>query len=298
MKPAMPNPEQKQPGMRDWSPGEEMANGLSHGVGFLAALVGTPYLLIAAIHHPGSRPLLGVSVFAASAMLLYLSSGLHHWWQAGRSKDMLELLDHAAIFLLIAGTYTPFAVGVLWGPWGWLLLTLVWPTAVFGVLLKTIRGLQPPLFTVALYVAMGCFIFIAIRPLLTRIPTSGLLLLFGGGVAYLGGLIFYFSQHDSIITWRGTFPFWPEPPCTILPYCVIRFDAMPFKPGLDSQSIQTFKSLLNCRRSVGQISIPPLFIVSYRSSAATDPEQLANVVRQPAITSAQPLAAVIETIDP
>jgi len=194
MKAVIPNAEPQQSGVRDWSPGEELANGLSHSVGFLATLIGSPFLLIAAIHRGGSRPLVGVGVFAASTMLLYFSSALHHWWQAGRAKDLLEVLDHAAIFLLIAGTFTPFAVGVLWGPWGWLLLGIVWPIAIFGVLLKAVRGLQPPLFTVSLYVVMGGLIFIAIRPLSARIPIAGLLLLFGGGAAYLGGLLFYFAR--------------------------------------------------------------------------------------------------------
>jgi hemolysin III len=188
------NPEQTRREIREWSQGEEIANGLSHGAGFLATLIGTPFLLIAATHHGGSRPIIGVCVFAVSTMLLYLSSALHHWLQAGRAKDVLEILDHAAIFLLIAGTFTPFAVGVLWGPWGWLLMSIVWPIAIFGVLLKMIRGLQPPLFTVSLYVVMGALIFIAIRPLSARIPTPGLLFLFGGGAAYLGGLMFYFAR--------------------------------------------------------------------------------------------------------
>jgi hemolysin III len=204
MKDGIPNPEQVRPAIRDWSRREEMASGLSHGVAFLATLVGAPFLLNAASEHGGSRLFIGVSVFAASTMLLYLSSALHHWWLAGRTKDLLEVLDHAAIYLVIAGTYMPFAVGVLWGPWGWLLMGVIWPLAIFGVLLITVRGLQPRLFTVSLYVAMGLLFFIAIRPLAARVPTPGLLLILGGGAAYLGGLIFYFARrfHYHHLAWH------------------------------------------------------------------------------------------------
>lgn len=180
--------------MRDWSRGEEIANSLSHGCGLLAALIGTPFLLIAANHHEGPRPFLGMSIFAATTALLYLSSTVHHWLKPGTAKDFFEVLDHAAIFLMIAGTYTPFSLGILWGPWGWLLMGVIWPLAIFGVLLKTIRGLQPPLFTISLYVIMGWMMVIAFPPLSAHMPMSGFLLLLGGGIAYTGGLLFYIAR--------------------------------------------------------------------------------------------------------
>lgn len=176
---------------REWSRGEEIANSLSHAAGFLAAVIGTPFLLAVAHHQGGTRALLGMSIFAATTMLLYFSSAVLHWLRPGRAKDFFEVLDHAAIFLLIAGTYTPFALGFLWGPWGWFLLGLIWPLALFGVLLNSLRGVQPRKFTITLYVLMGWMMVIALPPLLKHMPHTGLLLLLGGGLAYTGGLVFY-----------------------------------------------------------------------------------------------------------
>ncbi|MEI9892398.1 MAG: hemolysin III family protein [Chthoniobacter sp.] len=180
--------------IREWSRGEELANSLSHGCGFIAAIVGAPFLLQAAMHHEGARAVVGMSIFAATTMLLYFSSAVHHWLRPGTTKDFFELLDHAAIFLMIAGTYTPFATGVLWGPWGWGLLAIIWPLAIFGIRLKTMRGPGPQRWTTWLYVAMGWLMIIAFPPLAHRIHWSGLLLLAAGGVAYTGGLVFWFAR--------------------------------------------------------------------------------------------------------
>lgn len=180
--------------LREWSRGEEVANSLSHGVGLLAAVIGTPFLLAVAQANGGTRAFIGMSIFAATTMLLYLSSAVLHWLQPGRAKDFFEVLDHAAIFLMIAGTYTPFALGFLWGPWGWLLLGLIWPLAIFGVLLKALRGVQPRRVTISLYVLMGWMMVIAFQPLLAHMPRAGLLLLLGGGLAYTGGIVFYLAR--------------------------------------------------------------------------------------------------------
>ena len=153
-----------------------------------------------------------MSIFAATTMLLYLSSAAHHWLMPGKAKDFFEILDHAAIFLMIAGTYTPFSLGILWGPWGWLLMGVIWPLAIFGVLLKTMRGLQPPIFTISLYVAMGWLMVIAFPAVVgpyahAGIPApsrrrSGL---------YGGGWFFTWPGAFHITTWHGTFPWWSEP---------------------------------------------------------------------------------------
>jgi len=180
--------------LRQWSRGEEMANSISHGLGFVASVVGAPFLLMAADHHPGVRSYLAMSIFAATTMILYLSSAVHHWLLPGKAKDFFEVMDHAAIFLMIAGSYTPFALGVLWGPWGWLLMGVIWPLAICGVLLKTIRGIQPPWFTISLYVLMGWIMVIAFKPLVAHMPPPGLFLLLAGGLAYTGGLIFYVAR--------------------------------------------------------------------------------------------------------
>lgn len=185
---------QKSLEVRQWSRGEELANSISHGVGFVAAVVGSPFLFMAAAEHHGVRAFIGMGVFAATTMLLYLSSSVHHWLQPGKAKDFFEVLDHAAIFLMIAGSYTPFSLGILWGPWGWVLMSVIWPLAILGVLLKSIRGLQSKFLTISLYVLMGWMIAIAFKPLLARMPPPGLGLLLAGGLAYTGGLVFYVAR--------------------------------------------------------------------------------------------------------
>jgi hemolysin III len=176
---------------REWSRNEELANSVSHGCGFLAALIGTPFLLIAAAQHPGFRPLLGTIIFATATIFLYFSSAVHHWLQPGKMKNFIEILDHSAIFLMIAGTYTPFATGVLWGPWGWFLLAANWPLAIFGVIRKWRIGTRPEGWSIALYVFMGWMMVLAFPTLASRMPRTGILLILAGGLAYTGGLVFY-----------------------------------------------------------------------------------------------------------
>jgi hemolysin III len=184
----------EKPAPRAWSRREEIANGASHAAGFLAALAATPFLISTAVHHGGFGRVLGAGVFSVSCMFLYLSSTLLHWLSSERAKKFFERLDHAGIFLLIAGTYTPFALGVLWGPWGWLLLSVIWPLAIFGVLVTTIRGIPSFRITTALYVGMGWFMICLLKPLSMRVPARCLLLLLAGGLAYTGGLLFYVAR--------------------------------------------------------------------------------------------------------
>jgi hemolysin III len=148
--------------------GEEIANSLSHGMGLVAAIVATPLLLSHAAEHGGESFLVGTSVFAATIVLLYLASTLYHALPRGKAKRVLQVIDHGAIFLLIAGTYTPFTLGVLRGAWGWTLFTLVWALAVIGVILKVVRGVRYP--TLSLYLVMGWLGVIAIRPLWLGVP--------------------------------------------------------------------------------------------------------------------------------
>src|SRR5678815_1696853 len=119
---------------------EEIANSISHGLGLLLAIAFLIVLLLSASRMGGNHFLVGVSVFGGTMILLYLASTLYHSLTHQRAKHIFRLLDHSAIFLLIAGTYTPFAVGVLRGPWGWTLLTIVWILAVLGVALKVVFG--------------------------------------------------------------------------------------------------------------------------------------------------------------
>jgi hemolysin III len=176
---------------RPQTPGEEIANTISHGIGFLAALAAAPFLVAAALRHGGTAIVIGFSVFAGTAALLYLSSALYHAMPHSRAKGAFQVLDHSAIFLLIAGTYTPFTLGVLRGAWGWTLLGLVWGLAAAGLVLTAVGGARYPKLSVALYLGMGWLAVIAIQPMLERVPLPGLLWLVAGGLAYTGGVVFY-----------------------------------------------------------------------------------------------------------
>jgi len=122
------------------SAGEEVANGISHGIGLVGAMIGTPILLLAALHHSNIPFLIGTIIFTTTLLLVYLVSTLYHCWPQTHTKSLLQVLDHSAIFLLIAGTYTPFAFGTFHGGGGLAMLGIVWALALFGVIMKATRG--------------------------------------------------------------------------------------------------------------------------------------------------------------
>jgi hemolysin III len=179
---------------RRQSLGEEIANAVSHGVGFVAALLVAPLIILNAIPH-GAAAVVGASLFAATVPLLYLTSTLYHSLADNRAKRVFQVLDHSAIYLLIAGTYTPFLLGPLRGPWGWSLLGTIWGLALLGVVFKSVRGMRYPGLSTALYVAMGWLVLVAVRPLWLHVPASGLAWLAAGGVAYTAGVLFYAADH-------------------------------------------------------------------------------------------------------
>ena len=170
---------------------EEGANSVSHGLGLIASLAATPVLLLTAAKTGSTSALVGASVFAASMVSLYLASTLYHALPENRGKRIFRLLDHSAIFLLIAGTYTPFTLGILRGPWGWTLLSVIWILALAGLLLKAYPATRYSKATIILYVAMGWLSLVATRPILTQVPRFGVLLIIAGGLAYTSGLVFY-----------------------------------------------------------------------------------------------------------
>jgi len=174
--------------------GEEIANSVSHGVGFLLALVATPFLVVAAARRGDSAAIVGASVFAATTAVLYLASTLYHALPKNKAKQIFRVIDHSAIFLLIAGTYTPFTLGVLRGAWGWTLFGLVWSLAILGIVLKSVGGIGYPRLSTALYVGMGWLALIAIRPLWVHVPVAGWLWLIAGGLAYTSGIAFYAAE--------------------------------------------------------------------------------------------------------
>jgi len=175
---------------RPQSLGEEIANSVSHGVALVAAIVGAPFLIIAARDF-GAANVVGASVFAATMILLYLASTLYHAVRPGRLKRIFRKLDHSAIYFFIAGSYTPFALGVLGGPWGWTLFGIVWTLAIAGTVLKTFNRLSHPWLSMGLYLVMGWLVLIAAGPLVERVPGPGIALLVAGGVAYTVGVAFY-----------------------------------------------------------------------------------------------------------
>lgn len=177
------------------SVGEEIANSVSHGVAALAGLVAAPFLIVRAAERGGALSAAGTTVFVATLVLLYLASTIYHALPRNRAKRVFRVLDHSAIFLLIAGTYTPFTLGILRGAWGWTLFGVVWTLAVCGTVMKAVAGMRYPRLSTALYIAMGWLALVAIRPLWLLIPLSGWLWLIAGGIAYTAGVAFYATDH-------------------------------------------------------------------------------------------------------
>lgn len=176
---------------RQQSPVEEVANSLSHGIAFLAAVAALPVLVVNAAGSGGPAAIVGASVFGATMVLLYFVSMLYHALPAGAVKRVFLLLDHGAIYLLIAGTYTPFALGVLRGGWGWTLFGVVWGLALLGIVFKGIFGPRYPVLSTGLYLLMGWLVVIAAKAVLASVPPAGLLWLLAGGIAYTLGVVFF-----------------------------------------------------------------------------------------------------------
>lgn len=176
---------------RQQSLGEELANAISHGLGAVLAIAAVPVLVWRASTHGATMDIVAASVFASSLVLLYAISTLYHALPAGRSKHWFKRLDHAAIYVLIAGSYTPFTLGVLKGGWGWTLLMLVWALAAFGLTSKLLNRLRQPLVSTGLFLVMGWLVVVAAGPLMSRLPGPGLALLVAGGLSYtLGAFVF------------------------------------------------------------------------------------------------------------
>ncbi len=178
---------------REQTLGEEIANSISHGVGFLAAVTVTPIMIITAVHE-GTTAVVGASIFGGTMMLLYLSSTLYHAFPHSKTKRVFNIFDHGAIYLLIAGTYTPFTLGVLRGVWGWSLLAAVWILAILGVVLKSTSGASSGKLSTGLYLAMGWLAVFAIKPFWLNMPAWGLIWLVAGGVMYSVGVVFFVSE--------------------------------------------------------------------------------------------------------
>ncbi|MEY2688317.1 MAG: hypothetical protein RL375_2515 [Pseudomonadota bacterium] len=180
---------------RPQTTGEEVANALSHGVAFLLAIAGLPLLVVQAVQKGRAADVVAASLFAGTMIVLYGVSTLYHALGQGRAKRWLNRLDHAAIYLFIAGSYMPFLLGVLNGAWGWSLFGVVWGAALIGVVAKLFNKLRHPLWSTGLYVAMGWVAVIAVVPLFERLSTAGLVWLVAGGLCYTAGAVVFLFDH-------------------------------------------------------------------------------------------------------
>lgn len=171
--------------------GEEIAHSVSHGAGLVAALAAGPFLIMRAVGHGNRYAVVGASVFWAAIVSLYLASTLYHSLPRGPAKRIFRIVEHGAIFLLIAGTYTPLTLVSLRGFWGWTLFGLVWALAIIGIALKALRTTRYRWLPGLLILGLGWLIVVAIRPLWLSVPHIGLLWLLAGGVAYTVGMAFF-----------------------------------------------------------------------------------------------------------
>ncbi|MDI1318571.1 MAG: hemolysin III family protein [bacterium] len=174
-----------------YQPREELANRLTHGLGAALSVAGLVLMVVFSARHGDAWQVVSTAIFGTTLVLLYCSSTLYHSFQSERLKVLFQKLDHAAIFLLIAGTYTPFVLVTLRGPWGWSLFGVVWGLAIIGVTLKFWHAGRFNLASTLIYIAMGWLVMIAIKPLAAALPSGGLKLLVAGGLCYTGGAVFY-----------------------------------------------------------------------------------------------------------
>jgi hemolysin III len=177
-----------------YTPREELANSLTHALGAVLSVVGLVLLVFFSARYGDAWHVVSTAVFGTTLVLLYSSSTIYHSLRDERLKHVLQKFDHAAIFLLIAGTYTPFMLVTLRGPWGWSLFGVVWGLALAGVILKFWFAGRFRLASTLIYLGMGWLVMVAIKPLLAALPAGGLRLLIGGGLCYTGGAVFYLRK--------------------------------------------------------------------------------------------------------
>jgi hemolysin III len=175
----------------NYSAGEELANSITHGIGVLLSIAGLAVLVNFSTTRGDAWHIVSCSIYGATLILLYTASTLYHSVPVPRIKGLLRTFDHSAIYLLIAGTYTPFMLVNLRGPWGWSIFGTIWGIAILGIILKTTSFGRLPGVSLGFYLTMGWIIVIAIKPLLAVLDKGGLELLILGGLAYSAGVIFY-----------------------------------------------------------------------------------------------------------
>lgn len=173
---------------------EELLNALTHGAGAVVALAGAAVLITLASIYADRWAVIGASVYGASLLLLYVASTLYHAVSHVKIKARLKVFDHCMIYVLIAGTYTPFTLTSLRGPWGWTLFGLIWGLAIAGIVFKLFYTGRFQWLSTGIYLAMGWLVVIAIEPLMKALPQGAFAWLMAGGIAYTLGTVFYMSR--------------------------------------------------------------------------------------------------------
>lgn len=171
--------------------GEELAHAVTHGLGAVLSIVGLCVLVVRASLYGDFWHIVACSVFGATLVMMYAASTLYHSIPMPRARHVLRVIDHSLIYFLIAGTYTPFTLVTLRGPWGWSLFGFTWSLAVIGVGLKIFTTGRYEKVSLAVYLMMGWCAIVAVKPLLERLQPEGLILLAAGGIVYSGGVAFY-----------------------------------------------------------------------------------------------------------
>ncbi len=174
-----------------YSAREEIAHTLTHGVGLLLSIAGLITLMTLSSRYGDSWHVTSTAIYGVSLILLYTTSTLYHAIPHAKAKPLLRRLDHAAIFVLIAGTYTPFTLVNLRGVWGWTLFALVWGIGIAGMALELLAKKRYRRLSISLYLGLGWLVVIAFKPMLDTVEMNGLLLLLAGGLCYSIGVIFY-----------------------------------------------------------------------------------------------------------
>jgi hemolysin III len=177
--------------LESYPPAEELANRLTHGLGAVLSLAGLVLMVFYSALHGDAWVVTSTAVYGASLVILYSASTIYHSVTSAKWRRLCQKFDHAAIYLLIAGTYTPFTLGPLRGNWGWTLFGIVWGCAVVGVVLKLFFAGKADVISTIAYLAMGWLVVIAIKPLIAALPAGALWFLVAGGVCYSLGTIFY-----------------------------------------------------------------------------------------------------------
>lgn len=170
---------------------EEIAHAVTHGIGAVLGVAGLVLLVVWAARFGNAWHVTSTAIFGATLVLLYTASTLYHSFRSERVKALLQKFDHAAIFLLIAGTYTPFMLVTLRGAWGWSLFGAVWGLAAVGVALKFWFAGRFRIVSTLVYLAMGWLVLLAIKPLIAALPRAGFIWLLAGGACYSAGTVFY-----------------------------------------------------------------------------------------------------------